>query len=146
MACSIFDHKGFPTNLNSVIPAPLSRKPSGFLFPLQEGAGHQPRIPPHSKISIQVSLEKEMPSLMAIPKHCLLRSVVSSFSSSTLDIDILCSSFYPALPVYSQPDYFSHATLGEELNSNQGSLVIQSLMGHVPYGALLHLLLCICDH
>lgn len=67
-------------------------------------------------ISIQVSLEKEMPSLMAIPKHCLLRSVVSpSFSSSTLDIDILCSSFYPALPVYSQPDYFSHATLGEEL-------------------------------
>jgi hypothetical protein len=26
--------KGLPTNLNSVIPVPLSRKPSGFLFPL----------------------------------------------------------------------------------------------------------------
>ena len=32
-----FDHKGFPTVLNSVSPGPLSRKSIAFLFPLLEG-------------------------------------------------------------------------------------------------------------
>ena len=36
--------KGLPTNLNSVIPVPLSRKPFGFLFPHQEGASHRSKV------------------------------------------------------------------------------------------------------
>ena len=32
-----FDHKGFPTVLNSVSPGPLLRKSIAFLFPLLEG-------------------------------------------------------------------------------------------------------------
>ena len=74
-----FDHKG--TNLNSVIPVPLSRKSFAFLFPLEEGTGHWSNMVDmlHDAVTLEYIQKGLIPSSrVAISVQEYKRTVINS--------------------------------------------------------------------